>query len=174
MRPRLVTIFIIAIGVVTLSLFFAGPKLYKQELRSYFPDGNSLRNGADVRIAGISVGHVKSVKVRPELKPFPVEVVLQIQTPYELRIPQDAVATMATTGVLGETIVDIDIKDAVGPALGNHGTLRAAETPRMDSRKALYDVFKSAERDQQNPEQGNAAPSSKRARAPEGSATQQR
>jgi ABC-type transporter Mla subunit MlaD len=101
MLPRLTTILIIVVGVVTLSLFFSRPKLYRQEFKAYFKNGQALRNGAEVRVAGIPSGIVKSVQIRPDHRDAPVEVVFEVQTTYQLPIPEDSIVRLGTGSILG-------------------------------------------------------------------------
>ena len=127
MLPRLTTILIIVVGVVTLSLFFSRPKLYQQEFKAYFKSGQLIRTGAEVRVAGVSSGIVKSVKVRPEHREAPVEVVFEIQTDYQLPIPQDSVVQLGAAGVLGPTFLEVNVSRATGPPAPPHSTLRTLE-----------------------------------------------
>jgi ABC-type transporter Mla subunit MlaD len=96
MLPRLTTILIIVVGVITLTLFFSRPKLYRQEFKAYFKNGQALQSGAEVRVAGIPSGVVKSVQVRPEHREAPVEVAFEVQTTYNLQIPRDSIARLST------------------------------------------------------------------------------
>jgi ABC-type transporter Mla subunit MlaD len=126
MLPRLTTILIIVVGVVTLSLFFSRPKLYRQEFKAYFKSGQALRNGAEVRVAGIPSGVVKSVQIRPDHRDAPVEVVFEVQTTYQLPIPEDSVVRLGTGSILGNnfTFVEIDLSDANGSPAAEHAVLR--------------------------------------------------
>lgn len=106
-------------------------------LKTYFTDGMWLRAGAPVRVAGVDVGSVKSVRPRAELKQAPVEVIMSISTDYELRIPDDSVASLSTAGILGPTYVNIDTRNASGRPIRSGGTLKAnpvtsAENPTLE------------------------------------------
>ena len=101
---------------------------HKLELKTYFQNSVSLRDGAPVRLAGVEVGRVRSVRVRPTAKEAPVEVVMVIQTPYEIQIPSDSIVTLGTEGVLGQTYAEIDARNASGPSIGDHGFLTSRET----------------------------------------------
>jgi len=80
---------------------------------------------------------VQSVRVRPELGVRPVEVLMLISTPYELRIPNDSTVQLSTEGVLGETFADIDTRNAHGPAIGNDGVLKSSEMTAADGAQAV-------------------------------------
>src|SRR3954464_6494503 len=98
---------IVGVAVVgtALAVMFSYPRLlmHSLELRVYFQNAHGLRAGAPVKLAGVEVGRITSVRARPELHAAPAEVVMKIQTPYELRIPNDATVFLATAGLLGET-----------------------------------------------------------------------
>lgn len=133
MLPRLTTILIIVVGLVTLSLYFSRPKLYRQEFKAYFKNGQQLQTGAEVRVAGVRSGIVKSVKVRPEYRDAPVEVVFEVQTDYELPIPQDSFVLLGSAGVLGPTFLDVNVSRASGPPAQSQATLRTLEPELAES-----------------------------------------
>ncbi len=132
MRPS-VWIAIVALAVVGGIALLAGPRLFHHSLhlKTYFADAQGLRAGAPVRLAGVEVGRVTSVRVRPELRDRPAEVVMTLSTSYELRIPKDSAVVLASAGVLGPTLADIDIRDTSGPPIEDWGVLtsRPAEGP---------------------------------------------
>src|SRR5215470_2879691 len=106
-------------------------------LTAYFTDGMGLRTGAPVRLAGVDVGSVKSIRPRTELKQAPVEVIMSISTDYELRIPDDSIVSLSTAGILGPTYVNIDTRNASGLPIRSGGTLKAnpitsAENPTVE------------------------------------------
>src|SRR5205823_9908717 len=101
------------LGIVLLTI----PRLFghKLRLKAYFNNAMALRPGAPVRLAGVDVGTVTSVRARPEVKDTPVEVVMGLNTPEELKVPNDSTVSLETAGVLGETFVEIDSHTASGP-----------------------------------------------------------
>lgn len=50
------------------------PPTRHQSLKSYFSSGSGVKAGAEVRVDGVVVGSVTSVRVRPDLGEHPVEV----------------------------------------------------------------------------------------------------
>jgi len=88
-----------------------------------FTNGDALRVGAPVRVSGIHVGTVRRIRIRSESRDHPVEVQMELRTPYELRIPRGAYIGLATAGVLGETFVDFDVRRATGPPIQNGDVL---------------------------------------------------
>lgn len=122
------TIAAMAVAGVVLALAIARPNYHTLELKSYFKDAEGLRSGAKVRVAGVEVGTVTSVRVRPELHENPAEVIMMLQTPYELKIPNDSVVELQSAGLLGETFPEIDTQRASGPPAENGAVLKTLAT----------------------------------------------
>ena len=114
---KLGVLLIIVVGLVLLGTF-AFRRSHQQRFvaKTYFTNVAGLHVGAAVRVAGVDVGSVSQINIRPELHEHPAEVVMVVTTP-ELRIPSDSVARLYTEGVLGQDFVDIDIAHASGPPL---------------------------------------------------------
>ncbi|HUJ93761.1 MAG TPA: MCE family protein [Terriglobales bacterium] len=88
--------------------------LHTVKITTHLRNGAGLKEGAPVRLAGVDIGKVASVRVWPGDKEGEVEVVMKLGTPYELPIPNDSVVSLSTEGVLGETYVNIDTSNASG------------------------------------------------------------
>lgn len=101
-----VGLFIIA-GILCLG--YLSVKLGKMEIigeRGYeiygvFSNIGGLKVGSSVEIAGVNVGHVKSVV----LDDFQARVVLNF--PKDLPIQEDAIASIKTRGLIGEKYIEI-------------------------------------------------------------------
>lgn len=131
MSPKALRIGIVAtIAILALVAFLptSGWLRHKTVLKAYFTDGMGLRAGAPVRLAGVEIGSVRSVRVRPELKSAPVEVVMVLTPSYKLDIPNDSVASLATAGILGETYVRIDTTNASGLPVAPDAVIRTLPT----------------------------------------------
>jgi len=128
-RPRIYKYLIavtIILGALAAGVFsLSSRKEYGLEVRSYFADAKGLEAGAPVRLAGVNVGTVKSVRARPELKDHPAEVILSLRTEYLLSIPADSTVSLASAGLLGPAFVDIDVRNASGPPVGQQGILKS-------------------------------------------------
>ena len=94
-------------------------------LKTFLRDGRGLENNADVRIAGIRVGHVASVRIKPELPQNPVEVEMIIEPGYRLMVPSDSKVRLGRAGMIGVTVLDIDIQFARGAAAHSGDTLQS-------------------------------------------------
>src|SRR5262245_63770691 len=118
MHRRLILVMIVAVGTLTLaSLVVVRARFPRQELRACLADAKGLRPGAEVRISGVQVGMVRAVTAKPQDRNCPAEVELDISTPYELKVPRDAVVEVQN-GVPGPALLAIDVTRATGePAL---------------------------------------------------------
>jgi phospholipid/cholesterol/gamma-HCH transport system substrate-binding protein len=94
-------------------------------LKSYFDNAEGLREGAPVRLSGVDIGNVRKILIvrDKDKQATPVEVVMKVSTKYDFNIRRDSVTSLETAGVLGETYMDIDSSQAVGPQAQNDDTL---------------------------------------------------
>lgn len=125
---------VVAVVGAAITLALARPATHPQMIKCYFKDAEGLRPQARVRLAGVEVGTVSSVRVVPERRDTPAEVIMILQTPYELKVPDDAFATVESAGVLGQTFLQINIGTATGPPLRSGGELktRPSENPTTE------------------------------------------
>jgi phospholipid/cholesterol/gamma-HCH transport system substrate-binding protein len=138
MRPKLLRLAAI-VGVTVVALLLVVPRStgHKLIVNAYFANAEGLRVGAVVRAAGVEIGSVRSVRVRPELKEEPVEVVMVINPPYEIKIPNDTVVSIRTAGILGAAYVEINAAAASGPAIGNNAVLKSRPIEQMSAEQLL-------------------------------------
>ncbi|MGA8541606.1 MAG: MlaD family protein, partial [Terriglobales bacterium] len=101
----------------------------KITLRSYFDNAGGLREGAPVRLAGVDIGNVKSVRIASGKPATPVEVTMRVNTKYAFDLRKDSLTLLSTAGVLGETYVDIDSSAAKGPQAADGDTLASQNQP---------------------------------------------
>jgi phospholipid/cholesterol/gamma-HCH transport system substrate-binding protein len=104
---------------------------HKITLRSYFDNAQGLREGAPVRLAGVDIGNVKSVRIVNGKPTTPVEVTMKVNTQYSFNLRKDSVTLLSTAGILGETYVDVDSKTAKGPEAVDGDTLEAHDAPQI-------------------------------------------
>jgi phospholipid/cholesterol/gamma-HCH transport system substrate-binding protein len=100
-------------------------------LQSYFDNASGLREGAPVRLSGVDVGNVIHIRIVPDKdkQQTPVEVIMKVSTKYGFNLRRDSVTSLETAGVLGETYLDIDSSQAVGPTVQDGDTLATQVHP---------------------------------------------
>lgn len=141
---RKVLLVVIVVGALAFGGWFALHRVsaHNLTLHAYFRHIQNVKQGMPVCVDGVQVGSVDSVTVRPELGDRPVEVVLSLRTPYELRIPTGSTAQVAEPGIMRPTIVDIDTREAQGPAIANGGAIEGLESRDDQTAHALGVVVK--------------------------------
>ena len=102
---------------------------HKIKLRSYVSHAGGLREGAPVRLAGVDIGNVTSVRIVDGKPLTPVEIMMKVNTKYAFNLRKDSVTVLSTAGILGETYVDIDSTRSKGPEAVDGDTLEARDQP---------------------------------------------
>ncbi|MGA8272603.1 MAG: MlaD family protein [Candidatus Sulfotelmatobacter sp.] len=124
----IVLVGLLALAGLSLNKLSFRPSL---QLKTCFLDVGGLRRGAKVRLAGVDIGVVRNVRAQPDNKTCPAAVEMEITTSYELKIPEDSVASAATAGLLGETYLEIDSSRASGPPVRTGGQLPSKESVKF-------------------------------------------
>jgi virulence factor Mce-like protein len=107
-----------------LWLSFGGPAPLKPkgyQVKVPFREAAQLGQQADVRVAGVTVGHVVAKTIPPERSDV-VMATLEIEREYA-PIRSDARATLRAKTVLGETYVELRLGSRDAPAVPEGGTL---------------------------------------------------
>jgi len=94
-------------------------------LKSYFDNAEGLRPGAPVRLSGVDIGNVVKIIIVPDKdkQVTPVEIIMKVSTRYDFNLRRDTLASLETAGVLGETFMDMDSSQAIGPPAQDGDTL---------------------------------------------------
>jgi phospholipid/cholesterol/gamma-HCH transport system substrate-binding protein len=109
---------LVGLSVLAAGIFYvtgAGTLGPKYRLITYLPEVSGLANGAPVRLDGVEVGNVESIKLAPRVpgKPRPknknIEVVMRVGKHYENDILTDSAASLVTEGLLGNRYVNISL-----------------------------------------------------------------
>lgn len=101
-------------------------------LRTYLSDVGGLNVGSPVRLAGIEVGTVESVRLS-EFRQDPkrhVEVLIRVIETYREDIRTDSEAFVTTEGLLGEGVLEIT-RGIAGEILPGGGVIRGGERPTI-------------------------------------------
>jgi len=123
---------IVSLAIFALGVFFISGQVgflsRHYTLKAYFSTAGGLREGAQVRLAGIAVGNVERLRISPyPERKRAVEVVMQVSQEYQDQVRADSVATMETVGLLGESYVDISRGGAGQAVVPEGGEIKTSE-----------------------------------------------
>lgn len=118
--------------LLAMAIFFisgeSGIFTKKYKLTSYFESANGLRSGAEVRLEGVTIGNVRSVRISKLPDPMKsVEAEMALDATYKNLIRTDSMVTIGTIGLLGDQIVEISRGSMVGKIVEDGGYLQGAE-----------------------------------------------
>lgn len=128
-----VGVFLLAsIGLLLASVIFLGRSqtLFTHRVRLYssFENTSGLVVGAAVRLAGVDVGQVDSIRFDADPKEKKVRVTLSVERRYLDRIRTDSLARLSSKGLLGDMIINLSVGSAEAAPLRDGATLRAQES----------------------------------------------
>jgi len=94
-------------------------------VRTLAPDAAGLKNGAPVRLTGVDVGTVRSVRVSGLPETYrAVEIAMQINKKYQSDLRTDSEAFLAAEGLLGERYINISKGTAKAPPISEGATIQ--------------------------------------------------
>lgn len=120
----------IAALVVVVLLLGKSQALFarKAALHCSFDNISGLVVGAPVRLAGVDIGIVQSIRFEKDLRERQVHVQLGIDSRYLPRIRQDSVAHLDSKGLLGDMIINLSVGSAEQPPLKDGDLIRSQES----------------------------------------------
>lgn len=126
----LVGLFILAVGILYVT--GTGILAAKYRLRTYLPEVEGLTVGAPVRLDGVEIGNVDSIRMNPQPgdRTRNIELALSINDDFREMIRSDSGATLVTEGLLGNRYVSVS-RGFTGAVLENDAELRGIEEPSM-------------------------------------------
>ncbi len=123
----IVSLVLFAVGV----FFISGQTGFftrRYTVKAYLSSAGDLREGAQVRLAGITVGNVSKIQISPFTDPSrAVELDLEIARKYQKEIRADSVAAVDTVGLLGDSYVDITRGSPGHDVVPDGGALKTSE-----------------------------------------------
>jgi phospholipid/cholesterol/gamma-HCH transport system substrate-binding protein len=127
---------IVAVATLMVLIFLmggaAGIFSSKITLYAYFDNAEGLKVGAPVRLQGVDIGNVRTIRIVPDRPSAPVQVTMRVSTKYQFMVRKDSKATIETAGVLGESFIDIDSRAATKGQIQNGEELVSFSTPGLD------------------------------------------
>jgi len=118
MELRVGLFVLVGLAVLAAGIFYVtggesfGPKY---RLITYLPDVSGLVHGAPVRLNGVEIGNVETIKLAPHVrgqvrpKNRNIEVVMRLSKQYDSDILTDSAASLVTEGLLGNRYVNISL-----------------------------------------------------------------
>jgi len=104
-----------------------------------FEDAGGLRAGADVMLAGVSIGRVASVQLKDQ-----DEALLQLEIQQGVKLTTDAIAAVRTKGIIGERYIRIS-QGADDEIIEDNGEIEETESAiNIEDLISKY-IFSSAE-----------------------------
>ena len=85
------------------------------QVTARFNSVSGLRVGADVELAGVPVGRVTAITLDPQR----AQAVVALRLPENLRLPSDTIASIKTSGLIGDKFVSLS--PGGSETLLNHG-----------------------------------------------------
>jgi phospholipid/cholesterol/gamma-HCH transport system substrate-binding protein len=123
---------VFAVGIFFISGEVGGFLTRHYMLKTYFSGAESLRDGAQVRLAGIVVGNVTAIKLSPFTDPArAVQIDMKVSQKYQDEIRTDSVATIDTVGLLGEAYIDISRGGPGAQPIPDGGVVQSHEQADM-------------------------------------------
>jgi phospholipid/cholesterol/gamma-HCH transport system substrate-binding protein len=127
-----VGIFVFAtLVILTAAIFVLGSRTQyfqpQYTLKAVFSNVGYLLQGAGVYLAGVQVGRVAEIRFFEDLAAQKVLVVLKVARDYQERLRQDSVATITSSGLLGDKYIDITLGSESEPVLQDGMFIRSQE-----------------------------------------------
>jgi len=99
---------VLAVAVVFLAFAYSssglGGGISGYDLNARFFNAEGLRVGSDVRLSGVKVGSVTDQRLDPQT----YQAVIQMTLRSDLQMPEDSVAKISSTGLLGDTFIALE------------------------------------------------------------------
>jgi phospholipid/cholesterol/gamma-HCH transport system substrate-binding protein len=123
---------IISLAILAMGIFFISGQVgffsRRYTLKAYTSEAGGLREGAQVRLAGVAVGNLKRIRISP----YPeharaVELVMAVARNYQNQIRADSKASIETVGLLGESYVNLTRGSPGEEVIPDGGVLKSSE-----------------------------------------------
>jgi len=129
---------LVGLSILAAGIFYVtgGPLGPKYRLKTYLPEVSGLASGAPVRVDGVEVGNVESIRLLPRTggktpeRNKNIEVTMRIERRYKDDILTDPVASLVTEGLLGNRYVNIT-RGLTGTSVQDAGVIPGSEEKAM-------------------------------------------
>jgi phospholipid/cholesterol/gamma-HCH transport system substrate-binding protein len=136
-----VGLFVLAgLFIMAVAIFYvtgAGILGPKYRLITYLPEVEGVTTGAPVRLDGVEIGNVETIKLtpHPQDRMHNIELILRIDKKFQESIRTDSDASLITEGLLGNRYVTVS-RGITGTVIPNNGIIPGKEEAAM---KALVE-----------------------------------
>jgi phospholipid/cholesterol/gamma-HCH transport system substrate-binding protein len=131
MSARVGLFFLLGVGLIWVTFEALGGNSLDSkssyELTARFATLKELKAGDEVRMAGVTIGQVAETR----LKGRQAEALLLISD--EVEVAENAIATIAMSGLLGSNYVSLTLGTADAPALAPASIVRSVDTPDLNA-----------------------------------------
>ena len=138
---RLGAFVLAGLGCLLAVLFLLGRKqnLFSRSLviEADFRNVSGLLTGNNVRLGGITVGTVKKITI---LNDSTIRVAMSLNTDAQPFVHRNAVATVGTDGLVGNTIINLTAQPASAPPVVAGDRLRTTTPANIDAMLGTLDV----------------------------------
>ena len=123
---------IVSLTILAVGIFFISGQVgflsRRYTLKAYVSEAGGLREGAQVRLAGVAVGNVQRIMISSYSEPErAVELQLRVARTYRDQIRSDSTAAIETVGLLGESYVNITRGGPGRDVIPEGGTVKTSE-----------------------------------------------
>jgi phospholipid/cholesterol/gamma-HCH transport system substrate-binding protein len=123
---------VISLAILAVGIFFISGQVgffsRRYTLKAYTSDAGGLREGAQVRLAGVAVGNLKRIRISPyHERARAVELVMSVARTYQNQIRADSIASIETVGLLGESYVNLTRGSPSQEVIPDGGVLKSSE-----------------------------------------------
>ncbi|NRA03507.1 MAG: MCE family protein [Myxococcales bacterium] len=126
---------VVLLGLAAMILFLTregGLFIPRTALYADFDNIDGLTVNAPVYLAGNSVGRVKSIYFLAPGAEHAIRTELDMDARVMDRVNADSIATVRTTGLLGDKYVEVTLGSVGGKGLGTGSSLRTEEPPNLN------------------------------------------
>jgi phospholipid/cholesterol/gamma-HCH transport system substrate-binding protein len=123
---------IISLAILAMGIFFISGQVgffsRRYTLKAYISEAGGLREGAQVRLAGVAVGNLERIRISPYTeRTRAVELVMAVARTYQNEIRADSIASIETVGLLGESYVNLTRGSPGQEVIPDGGVLKSSE-----------------------------------------------
>jgi phospholipid/cholesterol/gamma-HCH transport system substrate-binding protein len=120
-------------------------KASRYRVHVLMPQARGLGMHSDVRVSGVTIGHVVSIDVARPASTGRADVVIELERPFA-PLRSDAIARMRKKSILGESYVALSLGSSHAPAIAEGGTLALRRAQRSVDADEVFDSFDPATR----------------------------